>query len=90
MDKFIATGYLFITLDMILDERSKELFTEGQRFFDLLRLNKTITYNDEFGGITVSARPKSIDRTFSKTLLPISQAEINANPGLEAQQNAGY
>jgi hypothetical protein len=79
-----------ITLDMILDERSKELFTEGQRFFDLLRLNKTITYNDEFGGITVSARPKSIDRSFPKTLLPISQAEINANPGMEAQQNAGY
>lgn len=79
-----------ITLDMILDERSKELFTEGQRYFDMLRLNKTIIYNDEFGGITVSARPKSIDRTFPKSVLPIPQDEINANPGLKAQQNGGY
>lgn len=79
-----------ITMDMILDERSKELFTEGQRYFDMLRLNKSITFNDEFGGITVSARPKTIDRTFPKTILPIPQDEINANPGLKPQQNAGY
>lgn len=79
-----------ITLDMILDERSKELFTEGQRFFDMMRLNKSITYDDEFGGITVTHRPKTIDRTFNKTILPIPQDEINANPGLEAQQNPGY
>ena len=105
-DKVAAAGYLnairkrapnlapatdaTITLDMVIDEKSKELFTEGQRYFDMIRLNKTITYNDEFGGITVSARPKSIDRTFPKAILPISQDEINANPGLEAQQNEGY
>jgi hypothetical protein len=79
-----------ITLDMIMEERSKELFAEGQRFFDMLRLNFPITYNDEFGGITVSQRPKTIDRSFQKTVLPIPQDEINANPGLEAQQNPGY
>ena len=84
-----ATGAT-ITMDMILDERSKELFTEGQRFFDMLRLNLPITFNDEFGGITVSHRPKTIDRTFEKVILPIPQDEINANPGLEAQQNPGY
>lgn len=79
-----------ITIDMILDERSKELFTEGQRFFDMMRLNKTIEFNDEFGGINVSHRTKTIDRTFYKTILPIAQDEINANPGLKAQQNKGY
>ncbi len=79
-----------ITMDMIMDERSKELFTEGQRFFDMLRLNLPITFNDEFGGITVPHRPKTIDRTFQKVILPIPQDEINANPGLEAQQNSGY
>lgn len=79
-----------ITMDMILDERSKELFTEGHRFFDMLRLNLPITFNDEFGGITVTHRPKTIDRTFQKVILPIPQDEINANPGLEKQQNAGY
>jgi hypothetical protein len=79
-----------ITMEMILDERSKELFTEGQRFFDMLRLNLPITFNDEFGGITVSHRPKTIDRTFQKVILPIPQDEINANPDIEAQQNPGY
>lgn len=79
-----------ITLDMIMEERSKELFTEGQRFFDMLRLNLPITFNDEFGSITVPSRPKTIDRTFQKVILPIPQDEINANPGLAAQQNPGY
>jgi len=79
-----------VTADMILDERSKELFGEGQRFFDMIRLNKSITFNDEVIAISVPTRPKTIDRTFFKTLLPISQAEINANPGIKAQQNPQY
>jgi hypothetical protein len=81
---------LTVTLDMILDERSKELYGEGHRFFDMMRLNKSITFNDEVINISVPTRPKTIDRSFFKTLLPISQAEINANPGIQAQQNPGY
>lgn len=79
-----------VTVDMILDERSKELFGEGQRFFDMIRLNKSITFNDEVLGISVPTRPKTIDRSFYKTILPISQGEINANPGMLAQQNPQY
>jgi hypothetical protein len=81
---------LNINEDVILEERSKELLAEGHRFFDMIRLNKTITFNDEFGSLTVPHRDKSITRSFFKTRLPIAQAEINANPGLQAQQNAGY
>ena len=66
--------------DMILDERSKELFGEGNRFFDMIRLNRSITYNDDFQNVPVSTREKTIDRTFYKIVLPISQDEINANP----------
>ncbi len=106
IDKNLAAGYLNairkrapnlpaataanITLDMILEERSKELLGEGQRFFDMMRLNKTITYDDAFGGLTISNRPLTVNRTFYKTILPISQDEINANPGIAAQQNPGY
>lgn len=79
-----------IDIDMILDERSKELFTEGHRFFDLIRLNKTIEFNDDLGGVPISAREKSIDRSFYKTILPIPQEEINANPDIEEQQNPEY
>jgi starch-binding outer membrane protein, SusD/RagB family len=79
-----------ITDDMILNERSKELFGEGQRFFDLIRKNKTITFNDDFQSVPVSTRTKSIDRTFGKIVLPIAQSEINANPALKDQQNEAY
>ena len=76
--------------DMILDERSKELFCEGHRFFDMMRMNRSITFNDDFGGIAVNGRPKTIDRTFGKIVLPIDQDEINANPALADQQNEAY
>lgn len=76
--------------DLILDERSKELFAEGQRFFDMMRLNRTIEFNDDFQNVPVSQREKTIDRTFPKIVLPISQDEINANPALASQQNPGY
>ncbi len=79
-----------ITTDMILDEKSKELYGEGHRFFDMLRANKQITFNDEHVGVTMSHREKTIDRTFYKTILPIAQTDIDATPGLEAQQNPGY
>ncbi|WP_080905696.1 RagB/SusD family nutrient uptake outer membrane protein [Parabacteroides sp. Marseille-P3160] len=105
-DKAAAAGYLneirkrapelplataaTITDDLILEERSKELFCEGQRFFDLIRKNKTIEFNDDFQGVPVSRRGKTIDRTFGMIVLPISQSEINANPALKDQQNEAY
>ena len=79
-----------ISMDMISDERSKELIGEGHRFFDMIRWNRPITFNDELGNLAIIHRDKSIDRSFYKTLLPIPIGEINANPGIEAQQNPGY
>lgn len=81
---------LTVSSDMILSERSKELIGEGHRFFDMIRLNKTIEFNDELGLISAPNRTKTINRTFFRTRLPIPQAELNANPGLKAQQNQGY
>ena len=79
-----------ISLDMILDERSKELFGEGHRFFDMIRCNRSIEFNDDFQDVPISQREKVIDRTFYKIVLPISQDELNANPALRSQQNKGY
>ncbi len=47
-------------------------------------------FNDDFQDVPVSSRPKAIDRTFNKVVLPISQDEINANAGIREQQNKGY
>ena len=75
---------------MILDERSKELYGEGHRFFDMMRCDKSITFNDEIAQLMPPTRDKTIDRSFFRTVLPISQDEINANPDIAAQQNPGY
>lgn len=79
-----------ISLDMILNEKSKELYGEGHRFWDMIRCNKSIEYNDEFPGITPVDRAKVIDRTFYQTILPIFQSELNTNETLRTQQNPGY
>jgi hypothetical protein len=81
-----------VTLDMIIDEKSKEFFAEGLRYFDMLRLNRTIEFNDEFisPAVVITHRTKTIDRTFYKTILPISQEELNANPAIVPQQNPQY
>jgi len=79
-----------VTEQMILDEKSKELYGEGHRFWDIIRTNKTITFNDEHVGVNLSHREKSINRTFYKTILPIPQDEMNANPDIKVQQNPEY
>lgn len=79
-----------VDLDMVISERSKELIGEGHRFFDMIRWNKTIKFNDELGNLSIIHRGLTIDRSFEKTILPIPIGEINANPGIEAQQNPGY
>jgi hypothetical protein len=81
-----------VTLDMIIDEKSKEFFAEGLRYFDMLRLNRTIEFNDEFitPAVVITHRQKTIDRTFYKTILPISQTELDANPAIVTQQNPEY
>lgn len=82
-----------VTLDMIIDEKSKELFTEGNRYWDMMRLGRTIELNDDFISpqIAITHRTKVIDtKTFYKCILPIPQDEIDANPAIGAQQNPEY
>ena len=82
-----------VTLDMIIDEKSKELFTEGNRYWDMIRLGREIEFNDDFidPPIIIPHRTKIIDtKTFFKCILPIPQNEIDANPPIGAQQNPGY
>lgn len=77
--------------DAILKEKKKEFYGEGLIYWDLLRLNKSITFDDgAFGGLNITTRPKTITRTFEKAILPIPLSEINANPALKSQQNPGY
>ena len=80
-----------VTLDMILDEKSKEFYGEGLRYWDMLRLGKEITFNDEILGFVTPHRTQTIDtKTFYKVILPIPENELNANPAIISQQNPGY
>lgn len=80
-----------VTLEMILSEKSKELFSEGQRYWDRLRHGDVIEFNDEIMGIKCPHRDKVIDtKTYNKVVLPISIDDINSSPNLETQQNPGY
>lgn len=77
-----------ISIDMILDERSKELYGEGHRFFDMIRRNKTIEFNDDYKGVPAQRRDKTIDRTSHLTILPIFESEMIINANMK--QNPGY
>lgn len=75
-----------LTLDFVLDERSRELYWEGQRRTDLVR----------YGYFTTSGylwpfkanQPEGASTDSFRTIFPIPSSSISANPNL--QQNEGY
>ncbi len=73
-----------VTLDFILDERSRELLGEEHRRYTLLRtgkwLERVAAYNHR-GGQTIAPRD---------TLFPIPQVVIDANLTLKMPQNPGF
>lgn len=70
-------------LEDILTERRKELAFEGHRFHDLNRLKRTINRSTDY-----PAAARTIPYPFNRRLLPIPQAEMDANSNMV--QNQGY
>lgn len=73
-----------VTLDFILDERSRELLTEEERRYTLLRTGTWLTRTRKFNPL---AAPNITPRD---TVYPIPQAVIDANIGRVMEQNPGY
>lgn len=83
-----ATLYTEATLDNILNERRKEFYAEGLRFYDLARTGKDMPLVD-------AVKQMNDDKTGTppaygsyRYAYPISISERNANPNI--QQNYGY
>lgn len=78
-------------LDIILDERARELFGENEgRWVDLRRTKQLVRYNIEFNEYTSLSGMTGADGQI-KWLRPIPAAEISTNTGIgEENQNPGY
>ena len=82
VNQTFATAADLITA--VLDERFKELCFEGFRFYDLKRNNLPVQRNST----DASAEWQTLPVTSYRWVLPIPQAELNANPNMV--QNSGY
>lgn len=73
-------------IDLILDERARELYAEGHRWMDLRRTQQLERYTNIFNYELAGHAAGRV-----KTYRPIPQAEINANSAIsDADQNPGY
>lgn len=78
-------------LDLILDERARELHAENQRWMDLRRTRQLVRYNVEFNPKVTSIANMSDASGNVKWYRPIPANEIAANTGMTNEdQNPGY
>jgi len=73
----------------IVTERRKELAFEGDRLFDMNRLNLDIVRASN-PGASANGDGLMIDKADPLRLAPIPQQEILRNPNIAKQQNPGY
>lgn len=90
--EYATTGNFTIKdIDLILDERARELYAEGHRWMDLRRTKQLVRYNVEFSEyISDESAMKGGDGNI-RWYRPIPTNEISANTGISnADQNPGY
>ncbi len=76
--------YDTVTIDDVLEQRRKELFFEGFRYWDMLRLGMDIPVFDSTGALVETLTYDSDPRL----AFPIPQRELDVNPNIEP--NPGF
>ena len=75
-------------INAIADERRREMFGEGHRFFDLKRTTRQITRGSVCGTSISAAGQCTLAPTAREWAMPIPETVRNANPNIA--QNPGY
>jgi hypothetical protein len=76
-----------VDIDLILDERARELFGEEFRLNTLMRMGKLVEYLTKYNSNVLT---KGYSLQPHLNLLPIPRSEIEANKEAELIQNPGY
>ena len=76
-----------VTMDLILDERARELYGEEFRLSTLMRTGKLVEYLNRYNGYLLA---NGLTAPTKVSKLPIPRREIEANTGAKLEQNAGY
>jgi hypothetical protein len=76
-----------VNLDLILDERARELYMEEYRLSTLMRTGKLVEYLMKYNRAVIE---RGFQLQDYKNKFPIPQAEIEANKGAVLEQNPGY
>ena len=87
-----SAAFKLTELDVILDERARELYAEGYRWMDLRRTKQLVRYNVEFNVYVGTARAMmDVTGTDYKLYRPIPSDEIEMNTAMDkTDQNPGY
>ncbi|WP_316817676.1 RagB/SusD family nutrient uptake outer membrane protein [Pedobacter nyackensis] len=76
-----------VTLDLILDERARELYQEEFRLNTLMRMGKLAEYLNKYNGF-IKSNGYTLDNHVNK--MPIPNSVKQANTGADMGQNPGY
>lgn len=88
----LPENYEITALDVVLDERARELFGENEgRWIDLKRTKQLVRYNVTFNNYINSVADMSNNEGEVKWLRPIPQGDISTNEGINPEdQNPGF